>query len=133
MRPLWRRRRGLADAAAGFETATTRLQEAASQRKEVMRGFTDVLWQLKRNIRRRLEARLTMSELEKMKDAIERQKAAEVLVGAAKIHAAELKKAQDEAREASSGRILPKPAQDASEAPMRPRLWAVVLARRLQH
>ena len=77
------------------------MQEAASQRKEVMRGLTDVLWQLKRNNpAEKLEARLTMSELEKMKDAIERQKAAEeALAGAAKIHAAELKKAQDEARE----------------------------------
>ena len=53
-----------------------------------------------------------MSELEKMKDAIERQKAAEALAGAAKIHAAELKKAQDEARECKQQAYLAEAANE---------------------
>ena len=63
----------LNSASKGFESATASLQEAAAQRKEVMRGISDVLWQLKRNNPdERLEARPTMAELEKMKDAVER-------------------------------------------------------------
>ena len=88
-------------ASKGFETATARVQEATSQRKEVMRGLTDVLWQLKRsNPDEKLEARATYAELAKMKDAVERQEAAEAaLSAAASLHGSEMKKATDQAKE----------------------------------
>ena len=93
-------RKSLESASKGFEEATASLHEAASQRKEVLRGLSDVLWQLKRaNPGESLEAKPTAMELEKAKAAIERQQAAEAaLAAAAKSHAASLKEATDEAK-----------------------------------
>ena len=93
-------RERLAEVARGFEDASRSLAEAAAQRREVQRGVSDLLWQLRRrNPDEPLEPQPAAAELQAAAVAAERQAAAEVALRQAAVeHASALAEAKDAAR-----------------------------------